>query len=298
MKDISVIVVSYNTKDMTQSALDSIQLSLSHSPTLTYEIIIIDNNSQDGSAEMLASYKAHSINGSIITILNNDNRGFGAANNQGIFIAKGTYILLLNSDLIADAVDFADLLSYMDQHPKVGVLTVRVELSSKKIDPASHRGFPTPWRSFAYFTKLQALTRPIPFLNKIFGGYHLTHKDITKAHEIDSPTGAFYLTRREIMKDIKGFDESFFMYGEDIDMSYRIKEKGFSIMYYPKYTVLHLKHQSGLKNTLKKAQSKTTYHFYNAMKIFYDKHYARRNPWIVNALIHKAIDCKYWLASR
>ena len=79
MKDISVIVVSYNTKDMTQSALDSIQLSLSHSPTLTYEIIIIDNNSQDGSAEMLASYKAHSINGSIITILNNDNRGFGAA---------------------------------------------------------------------------------------------------------------------------------------------------------------------------------------------------------------------------
>jgi GT2 family glycosyltransferase len=298
MKDISVIVVSYNTKDTTKLALDAIQESFSLTPTLTYEINIIDNNSEDGSVEMLRSYKPISKNGSIHTIFNRENSGFGAANNQGIFKAEGEFILLLNSDVIADTVDFGNLLQYMEANPEVGVLTVRVELPSHSIDPASHRGFPTPWRSFSYFTKLQTLTKPLPLLNKIFGGYHLVHHDLTKIHEIDSPTAAFYLTRKKIMEKIKGFDETFFMYGEDIDMSYRIKALGYSIIYYPIYTVLHLKHQSGLKNKKKKTKSKTTYHFYNAMKIFYDKHYARKNPWVVNALIHKAIDFKYWLASR
>lgn len=298
MKDISVIVVSYNTQETTKLALDAIQKSFLLSPNLTYEIITIDNNSEDGSVEMLRSYASISKNGSVKMIFNNDNVGFGAANNQGIFKAEGDYILLLNSDVIADSVDFTHLISYMEKHPNVGVLTVRVELPSKSIDPASHRGFPTPWRSFTYFTKLQALSKPIPLLNKLFGGYHLVHHDLSKIHEIDSPTAAFYFTRKKIMEAINGFDEAFFMYGEDIDMSYRIKALGYSIVYYPLYTVLHLKHQSGLKHKKKKTKSKTTYHFYNAMKIFYDKHYARKNLWVVNALIHKAIDFKHWLASK
>ena len=298
MKDISVIVISYNTSATTKKALDAIQTSFSRSPSLTYEIIIVDNNSEDGSQEMLKEYRTVSKSGSIELIINSENKGFGAANNQGIKRAQGKYILLLNSDLIADSVDFQDILSYMDSHENVGALTVRVELSSHAIDPASHRGFPTPWRSFCYFIKLQALTRHVPIFNKLFGGYHMVYKDLSKEHEIDSPTAAFYVTRKAIMDEIDGFDEAFFMYGEDIDMSYRIKEKGYSIIYYPRYTVLHLKHQSGLKHTVKNTQSKTTYHFYNAMKIFYDKHYAAKNPWIVNVCIHRAIDSKYWLASR
>lgn len=297
MKDLSVIVVSYNTKALTKQTLDAIRASLSTTPDITAELIVVDNNSSDGSKSMLNAYSADEAHIDYRVILNDENIGFGAANNLGIKSAKGQYVLFLNSDVIADTVDFKNVLTYMDDHPKIGIVTVRVELPNGKIDPASHRGFPTVWRSLCYFSKLQAATRTMPFLKRIFGGYHLTYKKLDAIHEIDSPTAAFYLTRLDILNKVRGFDETYFMYGEDLDLSYRIKKLGYSAMYYPLFTVVHLKYQSGLKTKKKKTQSTTIFHFYNAMKIFYDKHYAPSHPAVLNALVHRAIDFKYRMAA-
>lgn len=284
--DLSVIVVSYNTEELTLKTLDAIQKSLKKTPKLKAEVIVIDNASSDNSPAALKKRN------DIKLILSKKNLGFGGGNNLGIKKATGRYTLLLNSDLIADNVDFEHLLDFMDAYTNIGGLTVRVELKNGEIDPASHRGFPTAWRSFCYFTRLEHLTYNIPGLNKIFGGYHLTHLPINETHEIDCPIAAFWLIPTKILKDVGGFDEDFFMYGEDLDLAMRIREEGYVQVYYPKYTVLHLKRQSGLSANKKKIRQKTNYHFYNAMKIFYDKHYAPKNPAIINWLMHTAIDIK------
>lgn len=284
--DLSVILVSYNTKDLTIQAMDSVKKALSQSPNLKYEIILVDNHSTDGSHEAFLKYPD-------ITYLPLDsNLGFGAGNNVGIKKANGLYTLLLNTDVLSDNVNFENLLSYMNKHNDIGALTVRIELQNGKIDPASHRGFPTLWRSFCYFSKLEKITSTIPILNKVFGGYHMTQSNLHSIHEIDSPTGAFYVTRTHLLQSLHGFDEDFFMYGEDLDLSFRIKQKGYKIIWYPKYTAIHLKHQSGLKNNNEKRKSETHAHFYNAMKIFYDKHYAQKYPKFINSMVYKAINYK------
>ncbi len=293
---LSIIVVSYNTADLTIQTLQAVTTSLARTPSLTSELIVVDNASTDSSPDRITSFSPGIENCTYMPILSSTNGGFGYGNNLGLKESTGDYILLLNSDVIADDVNFEELISYMDAHEKVGGLTVRVELPNGSIDPASHRGFPTPWRSFTYFTKLQHLTRRIPYLNALFGGYHLVHLDLNTTHEIDSPTAAFFLIRGSLMRELHGFDEDYFMYGEDIDLAMRMKKKGYSILYHPVYTVVHLKHQSGLKTKKKKTQSVTTYHFYNAMKIFFQKHYASRYPTIVTWFIMKAIDIKYTLA--
>ncbi len=287
MKDLSVIIVSYNTKDLTFKCISKLQKALQMG-RLSWEIIVADNNSTDGTQEEL---KRVSDNKKIKSILNKDNKGFGKANNQGLAVAEGRYVLYLNSDVLVPEEAFFDILvADMDKHPLQGALTVRVQFPTGSIDPASHRGFPTVWRSFCYFSKLEFLTKNIPFLNRIFGGYHLTHLPLNTRHEIDAPTGAFFLARKEILSTLHGFDEDFFMYGEDLDLALRIKRMGYSIIYEPKFTVLHLKYQSGIKkknNT--KVRSKTKGYFYESMAIFYKKHYEKLYPSWISALVYATI---------
>jgi GT2 family glycosyltransferase len=289
MKGLSVIIPSYNTKDMTLACISSLASALD-ATSLHFEIIIVDNASTDGSASSLTTLKTRNI----IPILNSNNVGYGRANNQGITIAKYDYVLFLNSDVLMDrTIDFAKLIDFLDRNTEVGVLTVDVRLASNQIDPASHRGFPTPWRSFCYFTGLEKATARLPVLNRVFGGYHLTHLDRQSIHEIDSPTGAFYLTRKTILDDVGGFDEDYFMYGEDLDLSYRIKNKGFKILYYPQYSVTHYKSTSGLKRKNDtKIQSRTKGYFYDSMEIFYRKHYEKVYPKLLNNIIYGAIKMK------
>lgn len=290
-KDLSVIFVSYNTKDLTLQSLSKLQTALSKGK-IDAEIIIVDNNSQDGSPEAFKAYAQTKKN--VKTIFNHDNPGFGKANNQGMAIAEGRYILYLNTDVFVPEEPFLDaLIAQMDSNKLIGALTVKVQLSSGAIDPASHRGFPTVWRSFCYYSGLEKITKKIPLLNRMFGGYHLTHLPLTTKHEIDTPTGAFFLSRRDILDTLKGFDEDFFMYGEDIDLAFRIKRLGYIILYDPSYTVLHLKNQSGIKkknNT--KIQKKTKNHFYESMAIFYKKHYEKLYPNWISALVYAAINHK------
>lgn len=290
-KDLSVVIVSYNTKDLTLQCIHKLLSSLSKG-SISYEVIIIDNNSQDGSWQEIE--KIASSHQDIKAIRNLSNSGFGKANNQGLSRANGRYVLYLNTDVfVPDKPFFDSLIKQIDSNVLIGALTVRVQLATGSIDPASHRGFPTVWRSFCYYAGLEKITSTIPVLNRIFGGYHLTHLSLNKKHEIDSPTGAFFLARKDVLDVLGGFDEIFFMYGEDIDLAFRIKRLGYSIIYDPTYTVLHLKNQSGIKrNNDTLIQKKTRTYFYDSMALFYKKHYEKIYPRWVSALVHIAINQK------
>ena len=249
-------------------------------------------NQKSKTASFISRNKDQNINIKFKIIKNKTNFGYPKGNNQGLKYANGEYILFLNSDVLIKRVNFKQLLRYLDSRPDVGVLTVNVTLPDGKIDPASHRGFPTIWNSLCYFIKLEKIFKNIPVLNRIFGGYHLVNYDLQTIHEIDSPTGAFYLTRKSILDKIGGFDEAFFMYGEDLDLSYRIKELGLKILYYPLYKVFHLKYASGLNHGNDKTRSQIKNHFYNAMRVFYKKHYHHKYPSILNKTIYAFIDFK------
>lgn len=291
MPKLSAIILSYNTKDITHDCLEKLVISLSKT-SFNSQIIVVDNASEDGSQEMIRTTKEKlsSKKIQISSIFNQHNQGFPKGNNQGLHNATGKYILFLNSDVMIDSLDWEALFTYADTQEKLGALTVHVELPSKKIDPASHRGFPTVWNSFCYYSKLESVARFSPSLKRFFGGYHLTHLDLETIHEIDSPSGAFYLSPKKVLDSLNGFDETFFMYGEDLDLSYRIKEQGFKVIYYPHETVTHLKYQSGLKN--KQAQKRTKRYFYDAMRIFYKKHYEGKNPWLIDQAVYFFIGLK------
>lgn len=291
--DLSVIILSYNTQELTKRCLDLLVKSLEPS-SLRSEIIVVDNASSDDSVKMLQEYRRMHVSSSInlSVIENKNNVGFTKGNNQAIKVALGKYILLLNSDAMIESVDFQKLLEYLDENPRIGALTVKLNLVSGSIDPASHRGFPTPWSAFCYFSKLEKLLGKLPLVGSIFGGYHMYYKDLNAVHEVDAITGAFFLTRNEILKEVNGFDEEFFMYGEDIDLAYRIKEKEYKIIYYPFFTALHLKNVSGIKGKDPDVRVRTHKAFYDAMKIFYKKHYEKKYPSFLTAFIYFFIDFK------
>ncbi len=287
MLRLSIIILSYNTKDITLKCLESVYKSLNTNS----EVIVVDNASTDGSQKALKDFSQGRENFRLIE--NKKNLGYPAGNNQAVKRASGQFILLLNSDVIIERLNFDKILNYLDEHKDTGVLTVRVLLNSGQIDPASHRGFPTVWNSFCYFLHLEKLFASVPFLNKIFCGYHLSWNNLNSIHEIDSPNGAFYLTRKDILDKVGGFDEHFFMYGEDLDLSYRIKKLGYKITYYPLYQVTHLKYVSGLKKDNIATKKATKKYFFEAMKIFYQKHYASTSPFLLNKLIYFFIELKY-----
>lgn len=272
--DISIIIASFNTKEILRNCLNSVKTSV-RSGGFTHEIIVVDNASTDGSQEMVGREFPE-----IKLIISEKNEGFAKANNKGIKNSTGNYILLLNSDTVIFADVIPEMLKFMGTRPNVGVSTCRVELENGSLDPACHRGFPTPWASFCYFSGLEKIFKKIP----LFSGYHQWYKDLSKPHEIDSCSGAFYLVRRNAVNDAGLLDEDYFMYGEDLDWSYRIKQKGWKILYDPETKIIHYKKKSGLgkKDAIHKI---TKRHFYDAMELFYKKHYEKKYPGIVNKLV-------------
>jgi len=288
-KDLSVVIVSYNTSSLISSCVKKLVYSFKSS-NLSFEIIIVDNASTDGSVKKIKGIRKKLTN--LIIIENKKNLGYAKANNQALKKAKGKYILFLNSDILIDNIDWNKLLSFFSTKKEVGALTVRVNLKDGTIDQASHRGFPTLWRSFCYFSFLERFFSFNSFFKKIFGGYHLLHLDINKIHEVEVISGAFFLTKKELMKKTGGFDDSFFMYGEDIDLCLRIKKLNYKIIYYPYFKVTHLKYQSGLKSKNEKVNIKTNFYFFQAMKIFYQKHYQKKYPFFINFLVYLLLNWK------
>ncbi|MCR4329015.1 MAG: glycosyltransferase family 2 protein [Candidatus Roizmanbacteria bacterium] len=280
---LSVIIVSHNTKELLAKTLDFVnqRLGESFNKKNDYEVIVVDNASTDGTQSMLKDRKIQSI-------LLPHNIGFGNANNRGARVARGTYLLLLNSDvLLTEPVGFEKLIEFLYHDEKKSALTIKLMLDSAHMDPACHRGFPTVWNAFAYFTGLEKITRNTP-LARLFGGYHLTTLSLDTIHEIDCPSAAFFLIKRRVFEKEHGFDPDYFFYAEDIDLCYRLKKNGGSIFFYPHMSALHLKYQSGMaKNGTTSNTAKQ--HFFSSMLLFYEKHYFAKYPRFIHILVRGGV---------
>ncbi len=274
---LSIIIVNFNTKELLSACLRSIFADKKKEDQ--WEIIVVDNASTDGSMEKIQNLKFKIQN--LTLIQNTINLGFAAANNQGIRASKGDYVLLLNSDTEVGRGTIESMLIYMETHVSIDAATCRVELPDGSLDPACHRGFPTPWAAYTYFSGLERL---FPH-SRLFSEYHQCYKDLTKEHTVDCISGAFFLIRRKIIEKVGLLDEAFFMYGEDIDWSYRIRQKGLSIGFYPYVSILHRKKQSGREHTSEVIQKRTQSYFYDSMKLFYAKHYCNRYGSLISWLV-------------
>ena len=291
MIDLSIIIVSYNTKEFIKKLLSSIE---NISGSIEYEVIVVDNASSDGSVQMLKEKFPK-----VKLIANKDNLGFSKANNLGIKKAtKSRYILFLNPDTLVEKGTIEYMIKFMDEHPDAGASTCKVVMSSGKIDDATHRGFPTPWNAFTHFLGISKIMPKSTFLN----GYYLGWKDIDKVHEIDALAGAFMLVRCEAGEEVKWWDEDYFFYGEDIDFCYMLKQKGWKIYYVPQVSIFHHKGVSGgikkiskgISTATKETKIRITKSRFNAMKIFYRKHYAKKYPRLLTFLVALGIDAKLW----
>lgn len=285
--DLSVIIVSYNTKELTLACIETVLNSVCDPYKI--EVLVVDNASTDGTVEEIRSTYP-----SALCIKNRTNVGFSKANNRGIEVAHGRYVLLLNSDTEVPGNTLKDLIVYMDKHADVGATTGKLLLENGTMDPACHRGIPTLWASFTYVSKLEYFFPR----SKLFGQYHQYYKDLTTIHEVDCISGAFYMVRREAIEAVGILDESFFMYGEDVDWSYRIRKAGWKIIFNPTVTVLHRKKQSGRhhKNRLQRVETDKYFHENNLR--FYMKHFAQQHPWIIRQLIRKVFAFRIFLLQK
>ncbi|MEO0310851.1 MAG: hypothetical protein RIQ89_508 [Bacteroidota bacterium] len=276
---LSIIIVNYNVQFFLEQCIKS---ALKAIDGMKAEIIVIDNNSVDGSMAMMRNSFPH-----IKCIVNKDNRGFSVANNQGIKIASGEYILLLNPDTVVEEDTFKKCIEFMDSHPEAGGLGVKMIDGAGKFLPESKRGLPTP--SVAFY-KIFGLASLFP-KSKTFGKYHLSYLDKDEIHEVEILAGAYMLMRKKVLDQIGYLDEAFFMYGEDIDLSYRIIKAGFKNYYFPNTSIIHYKGES-----TKKSSVNYVLVFYNAMIIFAKKHFSSHHANSFTALIKFAVYIRAFLA--
>jgi len=279
---LSIVIVSFNTKALVVQCLK--HLLTSQFPN-NWEVIVVDNASTDGTVNEVESGKWKVESEKLKIIKNKTNVGFSVANNQGMKLGNGEYILLLNSDTMASPQAVQTVLTYLEKHEEAGVATCKLVLSDGRIDPASHRGFPTPWAAFTYFAGLEKLFPK----SQLFSQYHQWYKDLTRTHEIDSPSGAFFMVRRRVTNEVGLLDESYFMYGEDLDWAYRIKMAGWKIVFIPDAEVTHLKKQSGWASGDEVKQREAKKHFYETMLQFYNKHYRGEYNSLITAFVTMTI---------
>ncbi|HEX7017653.1 MAG TPA: glycosyltransferase family 2 protein [Patescibacteria group bacterium] len=276
--DLTIIILTYNSKFWLKKTLETLKEHYLTQAERDVKVVVVDNNSSDDTLTMV-----HRSFRWVHTIELTSNNGFSAGNNVALRQVDSKYVMLLNSDVeFLDKVSNLDvLLDYMDAHPKVGVITPRLEFANGELDQASHRGEPDLWASFTYFSGLESLFPR----TKVFGQYHQFYKNLSVAHQIDACSGAAMIVRVSAMKKVGYLDEQFFMYAEDLDWCKRFREAGFTIVFNPEVTLIHHKNKSGLHSATKQIARETKRHFYDTMLQYYDKHYAARYPqWVRNSI--------------
>jgi GT2 family glycosyltransferase len=304
MLDLGIVIVSYNVCDLLRNCLKSALANQG----IAYSICVVDNDSPDGSAGMVEREFPQ------VALIRSANNGYARGNNLGLrhfgfsdqpvvsshqltasrnqsasadqsssFILHPSslprYALLLNPDTDVPADAFARAAAHMDAHPDVGVLGVKLVRADGSLDLACRRAFPTPEVSFYRFSGLSQLFPNSPR----FGRYNMTFLDPDQTAEIDSVVGAFMMVRREAIEQAGLLDETFWMYGEDLDWAYRIKQRGWKVVYYPDVTVLHHKRSSSA------GSPRARYEFQRAMWLFYRKHYRAATPRWLDALVRLGI---------
>lgn len=272
MAKLSVIIVNYNVAYFLEQCLRSVQEA---STGLDTEIFVVDNHSVDNSLEMLRKEFPE-----VKLIANEENVGFAKANNQAIRQASGEYILLLNPDTLVESDTFVKTIAFMDETADAGALGVKMIDGRGRYLPESKRGLPLPDVAFYKIFGLSKLFKK----SKRFGRYHLTYLDPDEIHSIEVLPGAFMLLRKSVLDKIGLLDESFFMYGEDIDLSYRVILGGYKNYYYPHTRIIHYKGESTKKSSINYVVV-----FYQAMQIFAKKHFSPKNARIFDFIINAAI---------
>jgi GT2 family glycosyltransferase len=238
-------------------------------------VFVVDNNSVDGSVALIREKFPQ-----VILIQNKKNAGFSVANNQALRVSRGRYVLLLNPDTVVQEDTFEKVLAFMDSHPDAGGLGIKMLDGKGNFLPESKRGLPVP--SVAFY-KIFGLAKLFPNSKK-FGQYHLTYLDRNKSHPVDVLSGAFMLMRKEALDKVGLLDETFFMYGEDIDLSYRLTQGGYKNYYFADSSIIHYKGES-----TKKSSINYVIVFYKAMAIFAQKHFSHNHARLFNVLIYFAI---------
>ena len=270
--ELSIIIVNYNVKHFLEQCLCSVQKAIAG---INAEVIVIDNSSTDGSVSFLQPRFP-----AISFLSNKENAGFSKACNQGLAVSKGKNVLFLNPDTLVPEDCFTKCTAFLDQNPDVGALGIRMLDGSGKFLKESKRAFPGPFTSLY---KLFGLAKIFP-RSPVFAKYHLEYLDEKENHEVDVLAGAFLMVKREVLLKTGSFDETFFMYGEDIDLSYRIQKAGYKNYYFAESCIIHFKGESTRKLSLNYVRM-----FYNAMNVFVRKHYGANRASLFNFIIHIAI---------
>lgn len=272
MKDLSVIIVNYNVKHFVDQCLRSVQVAIQG---LDAEVFVVDNNSVDGSVAFLREHYPW-----VKLIVNRENLGFAKANNVAIRQSTGRYVLLLNPDTIVQEDTLRKCVEFLDAHPDAGSLGVRMVNGEGQFLPESKRSLPTPRVAFY---KIFGLSKLFP-RSREFGRYHLTYLPENQTASVEVLSGAYMMLRRDTLDQIGLLDEDYFMYGEDVDLSYRVTQGGWKNYYFAGTQIVHYKGESTKKGSLNYVLV-----FYNAMLIFVRKHFSRGQGRWMTALIKFAI---------
>ena len=276
---LSIVIVNYNVRYFLEQTLLSVYQS---NVQFEYEIFVVDNHSSDDSVKMVQQKFP------LVKLLaNTENVGFSKANNQAIKQAIGEYILLLNPDTIIQEDTLQCCIDKMESDATIGGLGVKMYDGAGNFLPESKRGFPSPMAAFA---KMSGMAKMFP-KSKLFGQYHLSYLDNNQTHEIDVLSGACMLLRKSVLDKIGLLDEDYFMYGEDIDLSYRIRKAGFKNVYLANTSIIHFKGESTKKGSLNYIKV-----FYNAMLIFTNKHFTGSSAQVLKFILHIAIYLRAILA--
>lgn len=275
---LAIVIVSWNTRDLLRDCLASIQASQVEVP---YKVYVVDNASRDGTVAMVRAEFPN-----VQVIEQRTNTGYPAANNVGLQAAGfgsdafPRYVLILNPDTVLGPHVLGHVLAFMEERPEVGAVGVKLVRQDGSLDKACRRSFPSPENAFY---RLSGLSRLFP-RHRRFGRYNLEYLDPNQSSEVDCLAGSFMFVRGRALEEIGLFDERFFMYGEDIDLCYRIKQAGWKIFYDPTVTVLHYKGASSRQRS-----TASIVNFYQAMALFHDKHYRAKTFFLVNWLIYLGI---------
>lgn len=283
MLDLGIVIVNYNVRDLLRDCLASVYDSRGE---FTFSVCVVDNDSDDGSSDMVAAEYPQ------VRLIRTENRGYAAGNNLGLraygFSDGGGvagpdrphYAMLLNPDTVLPPSALADMLAFMELRPQAGVAGPRLVRVDGSLDKACRRSFPTP-QVAAY--RMSGLSRLFPG-SKRFGRYNLTYLPPDVTTEVDSVVGAFMLMRGEVLEQVGLLDEQYFMYAEDLDLCYRVKQRDWQVWYNAGVTVLHYKGQSS-----KQRSHFANIQFYETMRLFHDKHFKDQTFFLLNWLIYAAV---------
>lgn len=254
--DVTVVIVNYNVKDYLLQCLRSLDANRGG---VSYQVVVVDNASQDGSVQELRPLFP-----SVKWISLTENIGFGRANNRGLQECTGRYVLFLNPDTIVGEDTLSTMVEYMDAHSDVGIAGCKVLNPDGSFQVACRRGLPTPWASFCKLFGLQTLFPK----SQLFARYNLTYRSIDETYNVDALIGAFMIAPLHVVEQVGGFDPQFFMYGEDIDLCYRIQQSGLSVRYVHTTSIIHYKGESTKRSSMNEVRV-----FYDAMEKFARKHF-------------------------